>query len=172
VPVSLPTRTREYATGPLGPLGLGIDATRCHLVEVALPVNAGCVDELLVFGDTLGRLQILVKEGAEGAEVDVDDAVGLGQQACASGGALEPGTRRRPAGAQPRPQSTAFDACVYAYLRRKDPSGLTLTLPEQIAANLRAGPRLASESLLQIGVQWMLPPVTFNVLVQSAKPFS
>ncbi len=59
-----------------------------HLVEVALPVDAGGVDELLILGHALGRLQVLVEEGAEGAEVDVNDAVGLGQQARGFGGSL------------------------------------------------------------------------------------
>ena len=51
------------------------------LVEVALPVDAGGLDELRVFGHALGRLQVGLEEGAHRAEVDVDDAVGLGQQA-------------------------------------------------------------------------------------------
>ena len=52
-----------------------------HLIQVALPVDSGGVDELLVLGHALGRLQVLMKEGADGLEIDVDDAVGLGQQA-------------------------------------------------------------------------------------------
>ena len=51
-----------------------------RLVQIPLPVDAGRIDELLVLGDALGRLQILVQEVAEGLEVDVDDAVGLGKQ--------------------------------------------------------------------------------------------
>jgi hypothetical protein len=49
-------------------------------VEVALPIDAGGVDELLVVGDALGRLEVLVEDGADGLEIEVDDAVGLGEQ--------------------------------------------------------------------------------------------
>ena len=51
------------------------------LIQVALPINARGVNELLVFGDAIGRLELLVEEGTEGSEVDVEDAVGLGQEA-------------------------------------------------------------------------------------------
>ena len=65
----------------VGAVGVGHAVQRDgRLVQVALPVDAGGVDELLVIGDALGRLQILVEEGADGPEVDVNDAVGLGQQ--------------------------------------------------------------------------------------------
>src|SRR5208337_2177504 len=58
------------------------------LVQVALPVDAGGVDELLVLGDALGRLELLVEEDAERLEVDVDDAVGFRQQAGGLGRSL------------------------------------------------------------------------------------
>ena len=51
------------------------------LVEIAFPVDARSVDKLLVFGHALGRLQVLVKEGANRLEIDVEDAFGLGEQA-------------------------------------------------------------------------------------------
>ena len=57
-------------------------------VEVAFPVDAGGVDKLLVFGDALRRLQILAEEGADRLEVDVEDAVRLGQQAGGLGRSL------------------------------------------------------------------------------------
>ncbi len=61
------------------------------LVEVALPVDAGGVDELLVFGDAAGRLEVFVQEGANGLEVDIENAVGFREQA---------GSLRRGLGAQ------------------------------------------------------------------------
>ena len=67
---------------PIGAVGV------CHavqgdgrLVQVALRVDADGVNELLVLRHALGRLQVLVQEGAHRPEVDVNNAVGLGQQA-------------------------------------------------------------------------------------------
>ena len=51
-----------------------------HLVQVALPVDPRGVNKLLVLGHPLGRLQILAEEGADGLEIDIKNAVGLGQQ--------------------------------------------------------------------------------------------
>ena len=51
------------------------------LVEVALPVEAGGIHKLLELRDAPGRLEVLVEEGAKGLEVEINDAVGLGQQA-------------------------------------------------------------------------------------------
>ena len=42
-----------------------------RFVQVVLRVDPNRVDELLVLGNVLGRLQILVKEGAHRPEVDV-----------------------------------------------------------------------------------------------------
>ena len=67
---------------PVGAVGVAHAVQRDgRLVQVALPVDAGGVDELLVLGLMLGRLHVLVEEDAEGLEVDVDNAVGLGQEA-------------------------------------------------------------------------------------------
>src|SRR6201996_8608087 len=49
-------------------------------VKVALPVNAGGIDKLLVLGDALGGLQILAEKCTDRLEIEVDNAVGLGQQ--------------------------------------------------------------------------------------------
>ena len=68
------------------------------LVEIALPIDAGGVDELLVLGHALGRLELFVEEGAEGGEIDVEDAVGFGKQARGLGrrlGAQKTATARR-----------------------------------------------------------------------------
>lgn len=51
------------------------------LIEIALPIDACGVDELLVLGNARGGLDLLVKEDAERREIEVEDAVGLGQQA-------------------------------------------------------------------------------------------
>jgi len=50
------------------------------LVEVALPIDAGGVDELLVIGDAARGLEVFVEEDADGLEVDEEDAVGLGEE--------------------------------------------------------------------------------------------
>jgi hypothetical protein len=53
-----------------------------HLVKIALPVDAGGIDELLVVGGAIGCLQVLeVGEGSDGFEIEVDDAVGLREEA-------------------------------------------------------------------------------------------
>ncbi len=53
---------------PVGSVGVGHAVqSDGDLVEVALPVNAGGVDKLLVFGRALRRLQVLVQEGANRA---------------------------------------------------------------------------------------------------------
>ena len=59
-----------------------------NLVQVLLPVNAGGIHKLLVLGHALRRLQVLVHEGADGPDVDVQDTVGLGKQACGLGRSL------------------------------------------------------------------------------------
>ncbi len=67
---------------PIWPAGVGHAVQGDgHLVEVALGVDADGVNEFLVLGGVLGRLQLFVEEGADGPEIDVDDAVGFGQQA-------------------------------------------------------------------------------------------
>src|ERR1017187_7023089 len=57
-----------------------------HLVQVALPIEAYCIYELLIFLDTVGRLQVLAQKGVKVLEVDVKNAVGLGQEAACRGG--------------------------------------------------------------------------------------
>jgi hypothetical protein len=55
-------------------------------VEVALEEDAGGVDELLVFGGVGDGLGVEVGGEADGAEIGVDDAVGLRQEAGSAGG--------------------------------------------------------------------------------------
>ncbi len=72
--------------GAVGAVGVGHAVQRDgYLVDIAFPVDSGGVDELLVFGHAVGRLQVLVKKGADGLEVDVDNTVGFGQKACGLG---------------------------------------------------------------------------------------
>ena len=49
-----------------------------HLVEVALGIDADGVDEFLILSRALGGLELFVEDGADGTEIDVDDAVGFG----------------------------------------------------------------------------------------------
>jgi hypothetical protein len=72
-------RIGNRAVGPVG-VRHAVQSDR-SLIQVALPVDARGVDELLVIGRILGRLQIFVEEGARRLEVDVDNAVRLWQQA-------------------------------------------------------------------------------------------
>ena len=51
-----------------------------RLVKIPLPVNARRVDELLVLGHMLRRLQLLMEESSHWPQIDVDDAVRLGKQ--------------------------------------------------------------------------------------------
>ena len=69
----------DRAVGPVG-IGHAVQSDG-YLVEVALGVDADVVNELLVFRDAVGRLEVIVSEGADGLEVDVNDAVRLGKQA-------------------------------------------------------------------------------------------
>ena len=83
-----------------------------HLVQVALPVDARGVNELLVLGDAAGGLDVLVEEGADGLEIDVKDAVGLRQQARGLGrglGAQEDGHGQR---IRTAARMRAFCGCV------------------------------------------------------------
>jgi hypothetical protein len=50
-----------------------------RLVHVALRVDSNRVNELLVLRHALRRLQVFVKKGPYRIEVDVENAVGLGQ---------------------------------------------------------------------------------------------
>ncbi len=104
-----------------------------HLIQVALPVDAGGVDELLVLGHALGRLQVLVEEGADGLEIDVDDAVGLGQQARGLGRRL--GAQKDGHGQQNQDrghdQQRSARASVHAFERSTihvEPSRMSVTL--------------------------------------------
>ena len=49
-------------------------------VEVPFPVDSRSVDKLLVFRDTLRRFQVLAQKDADRLEIEVEDAVRLGQQ--------------------------------------------------------------------------------------------
>jgi hypothetical protein len=51
-----------------------------YLIEVALPINSGGVNELLVLGDAARRFEVLVQERTDGLEVEVEDSVGLRKQ--------------------------------------------------------------------------------------------
>ena len=54
--------------GAVGAVGIGhAMESDGHLVEVALGVDADGVNELLVLGDAVGRLEVIVSEGADGA---------------------------------------------------------------------------------------------------------
>ena len=57
------------------------------LVEIALELKAGLADEVLVLRIAiLGRMLAEVGEQANGLEIDVEDGVGVGQQADGIGG--------------------------------------------------------------------------------------
>jgi hypothetical protein len=73
----------------IGAVGI-VHAVHCdgRLLQVALPVDAGGIDERLVVGIVVRRRQVLAKEGADRPEIDVDDAVGLRQQPCGFRGSL------------------------------------------------------------------------------------
>ena len=53
-----------------------------YFIQVLLPVNPGCVHEILVLGHPLRRLQVLAKKGMNGLEIDVENPIGLRQQPC------------------------------------------------------------------------------------------
>ena len=74
------------------------------LIQIALPVNAGGVDKLLIFRDPLRGLHILVQEDADGLEVDEEDAVGFGKKT---------GGFRRGLGAQKDSQGQQQQDCGY-----------------------------------------------------------
>ncbi len=76
--------------GAVGSVGVGhAMESDGGLVEVALPIKAGRVEELLVFGRAEDGLEPGAKDGAERLEVDVEDAVGLREQAGRLGRSLE-----------------------------------------------------------------------------------
>jgi hypothetical protein len=96
-----------------------------------------------------------VKEGAEGAEVDVDDAVGLGQQACGFGRSL--GTQEHGDGQQEHNpghnQQRSTRASMHT-LRSERPVRINPNIAGTDCRQPQSGSSaLASESLLQIGVQ-------------------
>ena len=53
--------------------------SECHLVEIALDLDAGLIDEPLI----RSKVRVLIKMGgsAERAEIEINDAIGLRQQA-------------------------------------------------------------------------------------------
>ena len=75
--------------GAVGAVGVGhaMDGDG-DLVDVAFPVDAGGVNELLVIGGAIERLEVVVEDGVDGAQIDVNDAVGLGQKASGLGRGL------------------------------------------------------------------------------------
>ncbi len=77
------------------------------LVEIALKGEAGVLDEFVVAGRKLGqRLLIEGGEAADGAEVDVNDGIGFGQQARGfRGGRLRSSTTRATAATNNSTQS-------------------------------------------------------------------
>ncbi|ACO33332.1 hypothetical protein ACP_2911 [Acidobacterium capsulatum ATCC 51196] len=66
---------------PIGSVGRGHALEgEGHLIEIALEDDAGGLDEFLVLRAGRDRIAVKVRGGAQGREVDVDDAVGFRQQ--------------------------------------------------------------------------------------------
>jgi hypothetical protein len=51
------------------------------LIDVALGVDADVVNELLVLGDAVRRRELLVRESADGLEIELDHPIGFREQA-------------------------------------------------------------------------------------------
>ena len=117
--------------GAVGAVGIGHAVQRDgHLVEVALGIDADGFNELLVLRHTLGRLQVPMEKGADGLKVDVEDAVGLGQQARGLGRRF--GAQKNGHGQQNQDcgddEKRSARASVHAF-GDEEPSAMSVTLP-------------------------------------------
>ncbi len=75
-PGELPDQNHGISHRAVRTIGIGHAVqAHGHLVQVALPVDARGLDEFLVFGYALGRFEMGLEKGADGLQVQVDDAV-------------------------------------------------------------------------------------------------